>query len=45
VTLHFYLLNKEAIQVAVVQLVEPLRYIPEDRGFDFQWCQGVFQLT
>jgi len=35
VTLHFYLLNKAAIQVAVVQLVEALRYIPEDRVFDF----------
>jgi hypothetical protein len=29
VALYFYLLNKAAIQVAVVQLIEVLRYIPE----------------
>ena len=45
VTLHFYLLNKAAIQVAVVQLVEATRYIPGDRGFDLKWCHGGFQLT
>jgi len=27
---------------AVAQLVEALRYKPEDRGFDFQWCHGEF---
>jgi len=30
---------------AVVQLVEGLRYKPEDRGFDFRWCLWSFSLT
>jgi len=25
---------------AVTQLVEALRYKPEGRGFDYQWCHG-----
>jgi len=29
----------------VVQLVEALRYMPEDRGFDFRWCHWNFSLT
>jgi hypothetical protein len=31
--------------IAVSQLVEALRYKPEGRGFDFQWCQWDFLLT
>ena len=30
---------------AVAQLVEALRYEPECRGFDSQWCQRKFSLT
>jgi len=30
---------------AVVQLVEPLRYKSEGRGFDAQWCHWNFSLT
>jgi hypothetical protein len=30
---------------AVAQLVEALRYKPEDRGFDSQWCQRNVSLT
>jgi len=29
----------------VKQLVEALRYKPEDRGFDFRWCHWDFSLT
>jgi hypothetical protein len=31
--------------VAVAQLVEALRYKPESRGFDFQWCHWNVSLT
>jgi hypothetical protein len=27
---------------AVAQLVEVLRYKPEDRGFDSRWCHLIF---
>jgi hypothetical protein len=30
---------------AVVQLVEVLRYKPEGRGFNSQWCHWNFSLT
>jgi hypothetical protein len=30
---------------AVAQLVEALRYKPEDRGFDSRWCEWNFSLT
>ena len=30
---------------AVAQLVEALRYKPEGRGFDTQWCQWNLSLT
>jgi len=30
---------------AVAQLVEALRYKPEGRGFDSQWCHWNFSLT
>jgi hypothetical protein len=30
---------------AVAQLVETLRYKPEDRGFDSRRCQWIFSLT
>jgi len=30
---------------AVVQLFEALRYKPEGRGFDFQWCPWISSLT
>jgi hypothetical protein len=30
---------------AVAQLVEALRYKPEGRGFDSQWCNWNFSLT
>ena len=30
---------------AVTQLVETLRYKPEDRGFDSRWCRWNFSLT
>jgi hypothetical protein len=30
---------------AVAQLVEALRYKPERRGFDSQWCHWNFSLT
>jgi len=30
---------------AVAQLVEPLRYTPAGRGFDFRWCHWNFSLT
>jgi hypothetical protein len=30
---------------AVAQLVEALRYKPEGRGFDAQWCRWNFSLT
>jgi len=30
---------------AVVQLVEALRYKPEGRGFDSQWCLWNFSFT
>jgi len=29
----------------VAQLVEALRYKPEGRRFDFQWCHWNFSLT
>jgi hypothetical protein len=29
----------------VAQLVEALRYKPEDRGFDSRWCHWNFSLT
>ena len=29
----------------VVQLVEALRYKPEDRGFNSRWCHWNFSLT
>jgi hypothetical protein len=29
----------------VAQLVEALRYNPEDRGFDYRWCHWNFPLT
>jgi len=29
----------------VAQLVEALRYMPEGRGFDSQWCHWNFSLT
>jgi len=29
----------------VAQLVEALRYKPEDRGFDSRWCHWIFSLT
>jgi hypothetical protein len=29
----------------VAQLVEVLRYKPEGRGFDPQWCKWNFSLT
>jgi hypothetical protein len=30
---------------AVGQLFEALRYKPEGRGFDSQWCHWIFSLT
>jgi hypothetical protein len=30
---------------AVAQMVEALRYQPEGRGFDSQWCHWNFSLT
>jgi hypothetical protein len=30
---------------AVAQLVEALRYKPENRGFDSRWCYWNFSLT
>jgi len=30
---------------AVAQLVEALRYKPEGRGFDSQWCHWIFLFT
>ena len=30
---------------AVAELAETLRYKPEDRGFDSQWCHCNFSLT
>jgi hypothetical protein len=30
---------------AVAQLIEALRYKPEGRGFDSQWCNWNFSLT
>jgi len=30
---------------AVAQLVEALRYKPEDHGFDSRWCYWIFSLT
>jgi hypothetical protein len=30
---------------AVAQLVEALRYKPEDHGFDSRWCPWNFSLT
>jgi hypothetical protein len=30
---------------AVAQVVEALRYKPEGRGFDSQWCHWNFSLT
>jgi acyl-ACP thioesterase len=30
---------------AVAQLVEALRYKPEDRGIDSRWCHWNFSLT
>jgi hypothetical protein len=30
---------------AVAQLVEAMRYEPEGRGFDSQWCNWNFSLT
>jgi hypothetical protein len=30
---------------AVAQLVEALRYKPEGRGFDSQWCHWNFSLA
>jgi hypothetical protein len=32
-------------KLLVALLVEALRYKPEGRGFDFQWCQWIFSLT
>jgi hypothetical protein len=29
----------------VAQVVEALRYKPEGRGFDSQWCHWIFSLT
>jgi hypothetical protein len=29
----------------VAQLVEALRYKPEDRGIDSRWCHWIFSLT
>ena len=29
----------------MAQLVEPLRYKPEGRGFDSRWCHWIFSLT
>jgi hypothetical protein len=29
----------------VAQLVEAMRYTPEDRGFDFRWCNWNFSMT
>jgi hypothetical protein len=40
--LAFYL---EIPAVAVAQLLEALRYKPEGRGFDSQWCHWNFSLT
>jgi hypothetical protein len=33
---------KEEWVYAVVQLVEALRFKPEDRGFDSRWCHWNF---
>jgi hypothetical protein len=33
------------VRHAVAQLVEALRYKPERRGFDSQWCHWNFSLT
>jgi len=33
-----------AIDMAVAQLVEALRYKPEGRGFDSRWCHWNFSL-
>jgi hypothetical protein len=30
---------------AVAQLIEALRYKPEDRGIDSWWCHWIFSLT
>jgi hypothetical protein len=37
--------KKKKRSVAVAQLVEALRYKPEDRGFDSRWCHWNFSLT
>ena len=29
----------------MAQLIEALRYKPEGRGFDSQWCHWIFSLT
>jgi hypothetical protein len=29
-------------KLLVAQLVEALRYKPEDRGFDSRWCHWIF---
>jgi hypothetical protein len=29
----------------VAQLFDALRYKPEGRGFDSQWCHWIFSLT
>jgi hypothetical protein len=29
----------------VAQLIEALRYKPEDCGFDFRWCNWISSLT
>jgi hypothetical protein len=29
----------------IAQLVEALRYKPEDRRFDYRWCHWNFSLT
>jgi hypothetical protein len=33
------------LEHAVAQLVEALRYKPEDRRFDFRWCHWNISLT
>ena len=49
VEIHFCLCKKLLVSgdvgYAVAQLVEALRYKPESRGFNCQWCHWNFSLT
>jgi hypothetical protein len=41
----YFILLAVVVGHAVAQLVEALRYEPEDCGFDSRWCHWNFSLT